>query len=179
MTTNSLESVIEGLRAAWGPLTTETVDKTRGLLAELARTSLSEEWLASLLHEEPVGKELYRDPKHGFILLAYTEKEGQYRPPHDHGSGWVVYAVRQGEIEMGSYHRIDGEKEHLVKKDSYLVRTGDSRLYLPGDIHDTRCASRAALVLRFTSCDLRREESEGRLTRYTPKDGAWIAGSSR
>ena len=41
-------------------------------------------------------------------------------------------------------------------------------MYLPGDIHDTRRVSSDVLMLRFTSCDLKVEDREGRMTRYAP-----------
>jgi len=39
-------------------------------------------------------------------------------------------------------------------------------VYLPGDIHDTRCVSDSVLMLRLTSCDLKQEEKLGYMTRY-------------
>jgi hypothetical protein len=114
----------------------------------------------------------------GFMLLAHTEQEGLYRPPHDHGRGWVIYAVQHGEIEMGTYARVEGPdgKIRLVKRDATLVRAGQTRMFWPGDIHDTQCVSGPALLFRFTERDLRREDrEEHRLTRYVESDGAWTA----
>ncbi|MFT3771066.1 MAG: hypothetical protein QM820_37095 [Minicystis sp.] len=168
MIKNSLETFIDGVRSAWGPLTTETVDRSRRLLEDLSRAPETEPWLAALLREPPEGRELHRDPEHGFLLLTHAEREGRYRVPHDHGRGWVIYAVQHGEMEMGSYARVvdAGGAAHLVRRDVSRVRAGECRVYLPGDIHDTRCLSRDVLMLRFTSCDLKVEEREGRLTRY-------------
>ena len=46
-----------------------------------------------------------------------------------------------------------------------ILRPGEARAYLPGDIHDTRCLSDQALVFRFTERDLKREDQvEGRAT---------------
>lgn len=168
MIKDSLQTFIDGVRSAWGPLTTDTVARTRRLLEELARAPETEPWLAALLREPPEGGELYRDPQHGFLLLTHAEREGRYRVPHDHGRGWVVYAVQHGEMEMGSYARVpdaDGAA-HLVQRDVSRVRAGECRVYLPGDIHDTRCLSSDVLMLRLTSCDLKVEDREGRLTRY-------------
>lgn len=170
MTNNSLETFIDSVRSAWGPFTTETVAGSRRLLEELARAPETEPWLAALLREPPEGGELYRDPEHGFLLLTHAEREGRYRVPHDHGSGWVIYAVQHGEMEMGSYARVNGANgtAHLVQRDVSRVRAGECRVYLPGDIHDTRCVSSDVLMLRLTSCDLKVEDREGRLTRYAP-----------
>ncbi|MCX7143847.1 MAG: hypothetical protein NT123_22965 [Proteobacteria bacterium] len=180
MAKNSLEEVIEGIRSIWGPLTSELVAGCRQHLEELLQTPATEDWLATLHRDAPANKEMYRDPTHGFVLLAHTEHAGLYRPPHDHGRGWVIYAMQQGEIEMGTYGRIedtDGNVK-LVKKDSTLVRTGQVQVYLPGDIHDTRCISGPALLFRFTERDLKKEDKEEhRLTRYVERDGVWTLGA--
>lgn len=179
MPNNSLHTFIAGVRAAWGPLSSELVAECRLQLEQLIEARPSEPWLAHLHREKPVNEELYRDPDHGFLLLAHTEHKGLYRPPHDHGRGWVIYAMQEGEIEMGSYARIeDGNGDvRLVKRDSTLVRAGQVRVYLPGDIHDTRCVSGAALLFRFTERDLRVEDrQEHRVTRYHQRNGVWTVG---
>jgi predicted metal-dependent enzyme (double-stranded beta helix superfamily) len=132
--------------------------------------------LARLHEEASESHELYRDPTHGFVLLAHTESPGLYRPPHDHGRGWVIYAVQRGETEMGTYARVpDAQgKVQLVKRDSSVLRPGQARIYLPGDIHDTRCTKGPLLLYRFTSCDLKKEN----VTRYAQRDGVWTDGVS-
>lgn len=168
MTNNSLETFIDGVRSAWGPLTTEIVARSRRLLEDLARAPETDPWLAALLRDAPEDRELYRDPEHGFLLLTHVEREGRYRVPHDHGRGWVIYAVQHGEMEMGSYARVidaNGAMS-LVQRDVSRVRAGECRVYLPGDIHDTRCVSSDVRMYRFTSCDLKVEDREGRMTRY-------------
>ncbi|MFO0555986.1 MAG: hypothetical protein U0271_46845 [Polyangiaceae bacterium] len=167
MAANSLDRFVERVTAAWGPPTTETVEQCRTALEDLARSDVHEAWLAALLRTPPEDAELFRHVEHGFLLLSHGERVGRYRPPHDHGAGWVIYAVAQGEIEMGTYGRVtDGGRTYLVRRETYRMRAGDARVYLPGDIHDTRCVSDSVLMLRFTSCDLKREAREGRLTRY-------------
>ena len=162
MKQDSLSKFIERVRAGWGPLNTKLVEKTRALMEELANAPLSEPWLAELQASLPEGRELYRDLKHGFILLAHTESAGLYRPPHDHGEGWVIYAVQRGLMEMGTYGLSGG----LVRRESYRVEAGQSRAYLPGDIHDTKCLSSSVLMLRLTSCDLKEEMKAGRMKIY-------------
>jgi hypothetical protein len=180
MAKNSLEKFIEGVRQIWGPLTSEVVAGCRQHLEELVKTPSMEEWLAALHREAPAYNEMYRDPTRGFVLLAHTEHVGLYRPPHDHGRGWVIYAIQQGEVEMGTYARIedpDGSVK-LVKRDSTLVRPGQVQVYLPGDIHDTRCISGPALLFRFTERDLKKEDKEEhRVTRYVERDGIWTLGA--
>jgi hypothetical protein len=176
MAKNALETFVEGVRQIWGPLTSEVVADCRRQLEELVKTPSTEEWLAALHREAPAYKEMYRDPSHGFVLLAHTEQAGLYRPPHDHGRGWVIYAIQQGEIEMGTYARIEAPDGSvtLVKRDSTLVRPGQVRVYLPGDIHDTRCIAGPALLFRFTERDLKKEDKEDhRVTRYVERDGVW------
>ncbi len=177
---NTFDASIDGIRSVWGPLSTELVAGCCQHLRRLLQSPVTEEWLAALHREAPAYQELYRDPEQGFILLAHTEPAGLYRPPHDHGRGWVIYALQQGEIEMGTYARIenaDGSVQ-LVKRGSTLVRAGDVQVYLPGDIHDTRCISGPALLFRFTDRDLKREDSEEhRVTRYVERNGNWTIGA--
>lgn len=180
-TKNSLETFIAAVKSVWGPLTTEMVTQCQTLLQKLTQTPITEEWLADLHRDLPEDKQLYRDPEHDFLLNAYAEQQERYRVPHDHGAGWVVYAVLHGEMEMGTYARMTDPngKVRLVRRDVQRVRAGDCMVYLPGDIHDTRCISTNALLLRFTSCDLKRESKEGRMTRYMQQDGVWTLGKAQ
>lgn len=181
MTKNSLETFIEGVSSVWGPLNSELVAACRQHLRKLVMASDSEEWLAALHREAPPYKELLRHPAHGFTLLAHTEPDGLYRPPHDHGRAWVIYAVQRGEIEMGTYARIEDQNGgvKLVKRNSTLVRAGQVQVYLPGDIHDTRCLSGPALLFRFTERDLKKEDKEEhRVTRYVEREGRWTVKES-
>ena len=180
MARNSFDKSIEGIKSDWGPLSTELVAACRGHLEALVKASAAEEWLAALHREATASKELYRDPTYGFVLLAHTEPAGLYRPPHDHGRSWVIYAVQKGEIEMGTYGRVvdlDGSIR-LVKRGSTLVRPGQVQIYLPGDIHDTRCVAGPALLFRFTERDLKNEDNENRnVTRYVLRDSVWTVGT--
>lgn len=175
---NSLEMFIHRVKGIWGPLTTPRVQQCRRLLQDLAQAPITEEWLAELHRDLPDDKPLYRDPEHDFLLNGYAEAQGRYRVPHDHGAGWVVYAVQHGEMEMGTYARITDATGNvrLVQRDVQRMRAGDCMVYLPGDIHDTRCISPKALLFRFTSCDLKRESKEGRMTRYVQHEGEWTVG---
>jgi hypothetical protein len=180
MARNTLDAAMEGIRTAWGPLDTELIATCRQHLENLLEAPLTEEWLSKLHREAPANQELHRDPTHGFVLLAHSEYAGLYRPPHDHGRGWVIYAMQQGEIEMGTYARIEREdgSVQLVKRNSTVVRPGQVQVYLPGDIHDTRCVKGSALLFRFTERDLKREDKEEhRVTRYAERNGAWIPGA--
>lgn len=179
MANNSLDTFIAGIRSTWGPLTTEVVAQSRAHLENLIKAPVTEGWLESLHKNAPANEELYRDPTHGFILLAHTEDAGLYRPPHDHGRGWVIYILQKGEIEMGSYARVTGTdgQVRLVKRDATVVRPGQAMVYLPGDVHDTLCIRGAALLFRFTERDLKREDlEEHQVTRYVEQDGDWTIG---
>jgi predicted metal-dependent enzyme (double-stranded beta helix superfamily) len=176
MKKNSLQRFTEGASAAWGPLTSELVASLRRQMQELLEAPSTEDWLSALHEEAAESRELYRDPAHGFLLLAHTESPELYRPPHDHGRGWVIYAVQRGETEMGTYARVHDAQGtmHLVKRDSSVIRPGEVRVYLPGDIHDTRCTEGPLLLYRFTSCDLKKEN----VTRYAQRNGVWTDGAS-
>jgi predicted metal-dependent enzyme (double-stranded beta helix superfamily) len=176
MKKNSLQRFTESASASWGPLTTELATSLRLRMEALLQTPTTEDWLSELHEEAAETRELYRDPVHGFILLAHTESPGLYRPPHDHGSGWVVYAVQRGETEMSTYARVHDANGgvRLVKRDSGVVRPGQVNVYLPGDIHDTQCTNGALLLFRLTSCDLKKEN----VTRYAQRNGVWTDGAS-
>jgi hypothetical protein len=181
MPKNSLQNFIERITPIWGPLSSEVVAACRQQLEELVKASTEEAWLATLHREGQAYKELFREPKQGFMLLAHTEPAGLYRPPHDHGRGWVIYALQKGEIEMGTYARMEGPdgSVKLVKRNSTLVKPGQVQVYLPGDIHDTHCISGPAMLFRFTERDLRKEDKEEhRVTRYVERDGVWTLGAS-
>jgi hypothetical protein len=176
MAKNSLETFVETVRPIWGALTSELVATCQHQLEELLKAPATEEWLAALHRDAPESRELHRDAAHGFVLLAHAEHAGLYRPPHDHGRAWVIYAVQQGEIEMGTYVRVqtaDGQVR-LVKRDATLVRPGQAKVFLPGDIHDTRCITGPALLFRFTERDLKKEDKQERkVTRYVGREGVW------
>jgi hypothetical protein len=175
---NSLQTFTEQTSAAWGPLTSELVAGSRIRLEALQKASPSEPWLAELKRDLPEARELYRDPVHGFVLLAHAEPAGRFRSPHDHGRGWVIYGAQQGEMEIRTYGRVEEPrgKVRLVLREVYTVRPGETRAYLPGDIHDTRCTAGPVLYYRFTDRDLRKEEREGHsITRYVDRDGIWVS----
>jgi hypothetical protein len=180
MARNSLETFIEQVRRAWGPLTSEVIANCQAHIGGLLRAPATEEWLAEVQRDLLASKELYRDPEHGFVLLAHAETEGLYRSPHDHGRGWVIYAVQQGDMEVGTYARVqdpDGGLR-LVRREAYRVRPGEAKVYLPGDIHDTRCTADTVLYYRFTERDLKKEREEHHLTQYVERNGIWTAGTA-
>lgn len=173
---SSLDQFVAAARLAWGPLTSDLVAAIRERLEVLAVSPRDEIWLTRLLAEAPANAELHRDPDHGFVLMGHVEQQGLYRPPHDHGRAWVVYAVQHGAVEMRTFARVEADDGdvRLVQRDARIMRAGDVQAYLPGDIHDTRCLSASALLFRFTERDLRHEDRvKGRLTRYPAPRGGW------
>ena len=181
MSSNALDAFTGSMRSAWGPLSTQLVATCRRQLTALMLADPAEDWLAELLAERPASRELYRDPTHGFMLLAHNENEGLFRPPHDHGRAWVVYGVQSGALEIRTYGKAagpDGEPQ-LVLRDSTMLEPGEARAYLPGDIHDTRCLTEHALLFRFTERDLRHEDQvERKLTRFIEREGCWTVPQS-
>lgn len=161
------------VRDRWGPLTSELIADCSARIEDLLRAPSSEQWLADLRRDAPESRELYRDPVHGFVLLAHTETQGRYRPPHDHGRSWVIYGVLQGEMDMGTYARVDAPDglPRLVQRGTTRVRAGEVQVYLPGDIHDTCCIFGPAIQFRFTERDLRGEQQ---ITRYVEQHGYWV-----
>jgi hypothetical protein len=177
MPKNSLETFALAAGADWGPLSTDVVAALRRHMETLLLAPATEAWLQELRRTAAPNTELLRDPRHGFVLQAHSEPSGLYRPPHDHGRSWVIYAVLDGESEMGTYGRITdaGGGVTLVRRNSTRLRPGDVQVYLPGDIHDTRCVAGPALLYRFTERDLKRDEDHHPITRYVQRNGAWVA----
>ncbi len=176
MIQNSLNAFAQNVSKDWGPPSAEVISAVRGHM-EMLLQAPAEEWLQCLHRGAPSNSELLRDPRHGFVLQAHTEPTGLYRSPHDHGRSWVIYAVREGESEMGTYGRVvnaDGTVR-LVKRGSTRVRAGQVQVYLPGDIHDTRCIAGPALLFRFTERDLKKEDRAHKLTRFVERNGVWVA----
>lgn len=167
---NKIKEVVSRIKASWDSMNIESLNEIQVLVSELSKEGLKEN-----LDQMSKGLELYKDEKLGFILFAYSELKGTYRIPHNHGNGWVVYAVVDGVVEMGNYInwvRPD-DLSDLVLKNSEIIKKGDAKIYYPGDIHDTRCLSENAIILRLTSCDLKVEESEGRMVRFKSR-GCYI-----
>lgn len=181
MPITSLQCFVRAVGSAWTADRSDLVNVCRSALAKLAAAEPSEAWLSGLLSERPASRELHRDQAHGFMLLAHSEHEGLYRPPHDHGRAWVVYAVQSGTLEVGTYGRISGPggKVTLHELGRSLLRAGEARAYQAGEIHDTRCLSDKAMLLRFTERDLRHEDQvEGRVTRFARLGEEWVAPTS-
>jgi hypothetical protein len=181
MDQTALDEFATNVRDAWGPISTDLVAATRKALTSLTKANPTEEWLAALVDEKPASRELVRDARNGFMLLAHTENLGQYRPPHDHGRAWVVYAVHSGALRVRTYAKTltaDG-KAKLVQRDETMLLPGEARAYLPGDIHDTCCVSDTALLFRFTERDLRHEDQvERKVTRFIDDGGVWTVGNA-
>lgn len=178
MAQDMLDLAMAAIHARWAAPTAEQVKASLAQIEALATASPDEPWLADLRRDQPASRELYRDPIHGFVLMAHFERAALYRPPHDHGRSWVIYAVQQGESEMGRYGRVTGPagETRLVKRSATLVKPGQAQIYLPGDIHDTLCVTGPALLLRLTELDLKIEDLvERQVTRYVRRDGFWSA----
>lgn len=157
-----LNDVVEKLKSSWNSMNRSSLDEIQKLISNLALVGLDKN------QDYSKGIELYRDKELGFVLIAYSEINKTYRIPHNHGNGWVVYSVVEGIVEMGDYfswEKSTGQSQ-LILKDKINLISGDAKIYYPGDIHDTRCLSDNALILRLTSCDLRVEEAEGRMKRF-------------
>lgn len=168
MTETTLDRVTKAIHEHWNGLTSDTVTRTRELLKELTLAPDDEPWLAEIHAEKPETVELYADADRGYILLAHTETRGLYRVPHNHGAGWVFYAVQHGENRMSTYKqttRPDGTA-HLVSRGSHDLRKGDCEVFLPGDIHDTECLTDYLVQFRLTSSDFKQEKTSGRMVQF-------------
>ncbi len=176
MTGTALNRFVAAVRSDWGPISSELVAQCRGHLDTLTAADPGEEWLASLLAERPATRELHREPGQLHAARA-CRTTGPVSPAARSWPRLVVYAVQSGALEIGSHVRVpDVGGDRLVRRDTIILRPGEARAYLPGDIHDTHCLIGNALVFRFTERDLRREDLvERKLTRFVERDGKWRA----
>lgn len=179
MTKTSLETCIAAISRDWKNVGADVIANCCRQMAVLAETDSTETWLAEIHRAMPASQELYRDPGNGFVLQTHVEQQGVYRSPHDHGRSWVIYAVQDGEVEMGNYARVDGTggSSQLEKRSSTVMRPGMAQIYLPGDIHDTLCLQGPAVLFRFTERDLKDEASAGLMMRYALRNGMWMAAA--
>ncbi len=165
----SLDRFVEEIQSVWTGLDSQTIHDTHRLLRHLINAAtLDEPWLAQLHDERPATVELYRDPLHDFILLGHTEPPGHRWPPHDHGAGWVFYAVQHGESRMETYKSVTSSKgeTRLVSRGSFTLGSGQSQVFLPGDVHSTECLSDYLVQLRLTGSDFKAERDQGRMIQY-------------
>lgn len=134
----------------------QAAERIRRAMEKLfAATPPDRDWARALLEERPRAKELYRDPERGFIQMGHFHTAGHATPPHDHGPGWVVYGVYQGELEISTYQPVQDDPDRLTLKAADRLGPGQARVYLPGTIHATRTrSSDGAVVFRFLSLDL-------------------------
>lgn len=163
---NKINHAIVKIESLWEDLDINSLREIKSSLQQLALTPEVQFNLGKVTEDSAKGVELHRNHR-GFIILAYAEDKGTYRVPHNHGDAWVVYVVVEGEVEMRNYFKFNGgSKDRLILKNREKLVQGEVRIYYPGEIHDTRCLSNRAVILRFTSRDLRDEERDGRMHRF-------------
>lgn len=162
MNKSLIEQFDKNISAIWQLSEAEKILKASNYFQKLLNEAEFKGESAPQFTEEKSSIELLRSVRDGFILTAYTEPEGQHRSPHNHGAGWVIYGIIEGKIEMSTYE-FNGK---LIYKETYNLKPKDFQVYLPGQIHDTRCKINQSIILRFTSCDLKQEEREGRMKRF-------------
>lgn len=167
-----IKNAISVIQALWPNITSTSIQPIALEVGAMSRDPDIQKYLKDVTRVAPHAIELHRNPQYGFVLLAYAETKGTYRAPHNHGDAWVVYAVVSGDIEMKSYSHSPAEDgaDRLHMQSRELLSPGDVRVYLKGEIHDTRSLSGSAVVLRLTSTDLREEEKAGRMKRFAGEE---------
>ena len=170
---NSLERYIEEVRAIWGDgRDPELPFRVKALLEKLLASAKPDDpWMAELIAEGRPSRELYRDPKHGFIQMVHVHKQGHANQLYDHGRCWVFYGAYSGLTEITTYRCTDSGQEPgkaiLEKKDLNRLSVGVVYPYLPGEIHSTHAVEGPAVVFRFLSQDLDKAER----SRYSLEKG--------
>ena len=173
---NSFERYIAEVRAVWGDgKDPELPFKVRALMEKMLKSTAPEEpWMAEILRDGKPSRELYRDPRHGFIQMGHVHKQGHGNTPHDHGPCWVVYGAYSGLTEITLYERTDDGSEPgratVQKKALHRLSPGVAYAYVPGDIHSTHAVEGPATVFRFLSYDLEQIERHG----YNPEKGTVV-----
>lgn len=159
---NSFERYIEAIRNVWGDGKDPALPlEVQALMQEmLTTTDLKEPWLAEMIEEGKIAKELYHDPDYGFIQMGHVQPQGHTNPPHDHGPCWVVYGAYSGLTEIVLYRHAGVDETSgravLEKRDVHQLAPGVVHPYVPGDIHSVVAMEGPAVVFRFLSADLNR-----------------------
>ena len=159
---NSFDRYIGAIRDAWGDGTDPGLPhKVTAIMREmLATTRRDEPWIAEMIAEGKVAKELYYDPDHGFIQMGHVQPQGHTNPPHDHGPCWVVYGAFSGRTEIIVYRHAGVDEKSgrtiLEKREVHQLTPGVVYPYVPGDIHSVVAVEGPAVVFRFLSADLNR-----------------------
>ncbi len=119
---------------------------------------------------DALGGSVYTDadygyPGPGFHITCGADTLSQYRPPHDHGAGWVVYGVYKGAIEQTRYgwdYSAGNLAPQFVPRTSFVQKAGEVAYFLPGEAHTTRnVAGERTIVVRVESQNLSRVVRHG------------------
>jgi hypothetical protein len=132
-----------GLRAG-------SLDGVAGILEELLKAPTSASWIAALHRAAPKDRELYRDPLRGFLLWRTLKKRGStgHRMTTP-ALGYLFCSAwrhRDSNIHPFASRREDQARETGL----HPVRSREPKVFLPADIHDTRCITGPALLFGFT-----------------------------
>lgn len=105
---------------------------------------------------------LYRDPDHGFVVIAMVWPPGVRGEPHDHGT-WGVVAVLEGAVRIENFSREDDgsdpRRADLLEVCSLDGAPGDTGYVLPPheDIHavSNALADRTSISIHTYGRDIR------------------------
>lgn len=105
---------------------------------------------------------LWRDPDHGFVVIAMVWPANTIGSPHDHMT-WGVVAVAEGELDIVNYRRDDdgsvSGKAVLHERERFTGKTGGIGYVLPPheDIHEiSNRGTRQAISIHTYGRDIRR-----------------------
>ena len=115
---------------------------------------------AHLGPDKPSGAEtIFVDDRHGFRVMAHTNRGPSNNTPHCHGPSWVVYGMAMNHVVMTEWRRLDdGAREgraELGIDRRYTLGEGEAHVYNEGVIHSLDRPLETRLV-RVTGCDLDR-----------------------
>ena len=115
---------------------------------------------AHLGPDKPSGAEtIFVDDRHGFRVMAHTNRGPSNNTPHCHGPSWVVYGMAMNHVVMTEWRRLDdGAREgraELEIERRYTLGEGEAHVYNEGVIHSLDRPLETRLV-RVTGCDLDR-----------------------
>ena len=139
----------------------------KGLTELLAVPGWLEEKLASV---DSGALDLYIDEKQGHpgpdtsagFKVMCSASQGTVptvNTPHDHGAGFVVYGVYQGENEHTTWRWVHPEEDFtspkLAPEKTFKLNAGQVAFFLPGEIHSVRrSVEQRTIVVRVESRDL-------------------------
>jgi hypothetical protein len=124
MARNTFEASIEGIKSVWGPLSTEVVAGCRRHLEDLIKSLATDGVVGGGCTGKLRQTKSFTGTRHrGSCSWRTLNMQGCIDYPMTTLGGWVIYALPQGEIEMGTYIRREPGRQREAREKGFNART--------------------------------------------------------